>query len=91
MSTTKKDIIYKITKDVHISNGHSSLLFESFINFIKLNAKKNSVKLSNFGSFNFRKTPERVGRNPRTGDSYIIKEFSKLKFTPSEKVKGALN
>jgi nucleoid DNA-binding protein len=91
MSIAKKDIIYKIVKDVNISNSEASSLLESFLQLIKLNAKNKTIKLSNFGSFAFKKTPERVGRNPKTRESYIIDELSKLNFKPSEKVKGTLN
>ena len=91
MSIAKKDIIFKITKDVNVSNSDASLLLELFIKLIKLNAKKKTIKLSNFGSFTFKKTPERVGRNPKTGESYIIGEQSKLNFKPSKKVKGKIN
>ena len=82
MSIAKKDIIFKIIKNVNVSNSDASSLLELFIKLIKL---------SNFGSFAFKKTPERVGRNPKTGESYIINELSKLNFKPSEKVKGKIN
>ena len=43
-------------------------------------AKLNKVKLSGFGTFSFKKTPNRIGRNPKTGNSYIIPALNKINF-----------
>lgn len=42
------------------------------------------VKFQNFGRFEMRTAKERVGRNPKTGQSYIVPEHQKVKFTASE-------
>ena len=65
--------------------------FESFLLLIKFQSKSKSLKLSGFGTFSFKKTPKRVGRNPKTQDSYIIPEIKKLNFKPSNKAKEHLN
>ena len=57
----------------------------------KKQAKINRVKLSGFGAFSFKKTPKRVGRNPKTKESYIISERNKLYFNPSSSTKEKLN
>jgi nucleoid DNA-binding protein len=36
-------------------------------------------------------TPERIGRNPKTGKEYVISERVKLNFIVSNKVKEQLN
>ena len=64
-------------------------IFNKAIN--KNKSKLTSVKLSSFGSFSFKKTPKRLGRNPNTKDSYIIPELNKLNFKPSNKIKENLN
>ena len=38
-----------------------------------------------------KKTPKRVGRNPKTLQSFSIKARQKLVFKPSDKVKTSLN
>ena len=44
-----------------------------------------------FGTFYSHKTPKRIGRNPKTKDSYIIQPRIKINFKPSNKVRGTLN
>lgn len=91
MNITKKNVVEKMTKESHISFKDCTLLFESFLLNITKKSKIGSVKLSGFGTFSFKKTPIRHGRNPKTKDSYIIPEMNKLNFKPSNKVKEKIN
>lgn len=91
MSVTKRDITKCINKESSISIEDSSILLESFLLFIKTRANLNAVKISGFGTFSFKKTPKRVGRNPKTMDSYIINEQIKLNLKPSNKIKEKIN
>ena len=91
MSLTKSNIINKIKKSSSLTSSEASSIFESFLLLIKSKSKSKSIKLSGFGTFSFKKTPKRVGRNPKTQDSYIIPELKKLNFKPSNKVKEHLN
>ena len=91
MSLTKNNIINYLKKNSSLSVGEASSIFESFLSLIKSKSKSKSVKLSGFGTFSFKKTPKRAGRNPITKDSYIIPELYKLNFKPSNKVKEQIN
>ena len=91
MSLTKSNIINKIKKSSSLTSIEASSIFESFLLLIKSQSKSKLLKLSSFGTFSFKKTPKRVGRNPKTQDSYIIPETIKLNFKPSNKVKEHLN
>jgi integration host factor subunit alpha len=91
MSVSKNKIIKNIAKDSLISNEHSSILLESFLKFIKKAAKSNTIKLSGFGVFSYKNSPQRLGRNPKTKDSYIIPKMNKLNFKPSNVVKDKIN
>ena len=91
MSITKKNIIKNINKETAISIDDATILMESFLLLVKKHAKTNKVKLSGFGTFCFKKTPKRIGRNPKTFDSYIIPELNKLNFKPSNVVKDIIN
>ena len=91
MSLTKNNIINKIKKNTSISTSEASSIFESVLSLIKFQSKSKSLKSSGFGTFSLKKTPKRVGRNPKTQDSYIIPELKKLNFKPSNKVKEKLN
>ena len=91
MSLTKNNIINNLKKNSSLSVIEASSIFESFLSVIKSKSKSKSVKLSGFGTFSFKKTPKRAGRNPKTKDSYIIPELYKLNFKPSNKVKEQIN
>ena len=91
MNFSKTNIIKNISKKSLVSAGDASGILESFLSLIKNKSKSRLVKLSGFGSFSFKKTPERLGRNPKTKDSYIIPEHNKLNFKPSNKIKANIN
>ena len=91
MSLTKKNIINRLKTNTSLSSYEASSILESFLSIIKSKSKSKHLKLSGFGTFSFKKTPKRAGRNPKTQDSYIIPELNKLNFKPSNKVKEKLN
>lgn len=47
-------------------------------------SRKESVLLQNFGHFSHWEQTERVGRNPRTGVSCVIRERLSVKFKPGK-------
>ena len=91
MNISKKNIIKNVAKNSLISNNDATNVFESLLKIIKSKSKSKSVKISSFGTFSFKKTPKRVGRNPKTLDSYIIPMINKLNFKPSEKIRRKIN
>ena len=91
MNVTKNSILKIISKKSLTSKDDSYMLLESFISYIKMQARFNEVKLSGFGKFSFITTPIRIGRNPKTNESYIIPELNKLSFNPSKKIKEKIN
>jgi integration host factor subunit alpha len=91
MNLSKANIAKNISKKSLVSASVANDILESFLSLIKNKSKFRLVKLSSFGSFSFKKTPKRLGRNPKTKDSYIIPEMIKLNFKPSNKIKENLN
>ena len=91
MSLKKSDIAKNISSKVSISESASKELVSSFIDIIKLKSNEADVKVANFGTFANKVTPQRVGRNPKTGKEHIISERVKLNFIVSNKVKELLN
>ena len=91
MNFSKSDLVKNISKKSLVSAGDAKNILESFLSRIKNKSKLKSVKLSSFGTFSFKKTPKRHGRNPMTKDSYIIPELNKLNFKPSNKIKEKIN
>ena len=91
MNFSKTNIIKNINKKSLVSAGDATSILESFLLLIKNKSKSRLVKLSGFGSFSFKKTSKRLGRNPKTKDSYIIPVLNKLNFKPSSKIKESIN
>ena len=91
MNFSKTNIVKNVSKKSLVSSSEVANILESLLLLIKNKSKLNSVKLSGFGSFSFKKTPERPGRNPKTKHSYIIPQLNKLNFKPSNKIKEKLN
>ena len=91
MNISKANIVKSITKKSKLSALEAKDILESLLLLIKNKSKSRLVKLSGFGSFSYKKTPKRLGRNPKTKDSYIIPEINKLNFKPSNKIKDKIN
>ena len=91
MSFKKSDIVKNISSKVSIPESTSKDLVNSFLNIIKFKSNKQDVKVTNFGTFINKVTPQRIGRNPKTGEEHIITERVKLNFIVSNKIKNQLN
>ena len=91
MSISKKDLIKNIRFQTNISSSQAASIMESFLLLIKTTSKSKTLKISSFGSFSFKKTPKRIGRNPKTKVSYIIPVTNKLNFKPSNNIKERIN
>tara|TARA_B100000965_G_scaffold374197_1_gene365283 strand:+ start:1511 stop:1783 length:273 start_codon:yes stop_codon:yes gene_type:complete len=90
VAVTKKSLVKHISKKLELSQKDSSFFLESFLSFVKLNSK-NGINIQNFGTFVFKKTPKRIGRDPKSKKEYIIKAREKLAFEPSSKLKQEIN
>jgi integration host factor subunit alpha len=91
MSLKKSNIAKNISYKASISVSSSKELTDSFIDIIKLKSNEQDVKIANFGTFTNKISPQRIGRNPKTGEEHIISERIKLNFIVSNKVKDQLN
>jgi len=91
MSLTKADISKEISINADFSINESSKFLDQFINIIKMESIHKKIKISNFGSFYIKDTVKRIGRNPKTKESYIIRSRKKLNFTSSDTLKKSLN
>jgi len=91
MNFTKKDILKNITDNCSMNNKDGAKLLELFLQLNIVNAKSMPVKISGFGSFVYKVTPKRIGRNPRTNESHEIKSFKRLVFRPSSRLKKLIN
>ena len=91
MSLKKSNIAKNISSKTFISGSASKELVDSFIDIIKSKSNEQDVKVANFGTFTNKVAPQRLGRNPKTGEEHIITERVKLNFITSNKVKDQLN
>ena len=53
--------------------------------------KNKLVKISGFGTFEVIHTKQRIGRNPKTLEEYVIPSIQKVRFTLSPKLKKIIN
>ena len=91
MSLTKSDVAINIALKAPTSAKSANQIINKFIDLIISESCKKDVKVSNFGTFKRKNTPSRVGRNPKTGEEYIISEKNKLFFIVSNTIKKRIN
>jgi len=89
MSTkTKLDIAETLANRIGLSISDSkSIVADVFEEIAKSLEKGNTVKISDFGSFELREKNPRMGRNPKTGEVAEISARTVISFRPSEKMK----
>jgi integration host factor subunit alpha len=91
MSFGKKDICNNISSKAHISDDKSKEFLQKFLFIISTKSKSRNVKISKFGTFLYKNMPERLGRNPKTREEFLITKRSKLSFKPSNKIRSIIN
>ena len=90
MSLSKKDLANNISKKLGLSKKESLFIVQYFFRGLIENKNK-QINISNFGTFSFKKTPKRIGRNPKTLQEFEIRSRQKLTFKPSDEVKQNIN
>ena len=92
MSISKKDLSNSLKTEANISTEDASIFIETFFQSLSESFQKNqTIKISGFGTFTKFNTKPRVGRNPKTMQSFPISSKPKIKFKASSKVKEMLN
>lgn len=82
----------KIAASQNISKADARATIDAVFNAIvdAVNAEE-EVSLSGVGKFSLKKTEERQGRNPATGEAMTIAAQRKIAFSPAKAVKDKLN
>jgi len=85
-SVVRQDIANAVSREIGLSQSESTDLVKSMFEKIseKLEAGED-VKLSKFGNFIIRDKTERIGRNPKTGTTVIIKPRRVVRFKAASK------
>ena len=89
----KSELVQKIAeKNSHLSHREVerlvSAIFDEITNALSAGGR---VELRGFGAFSVRSRPERVGRNPRTGQKVEISEKNVPYFKTGKLLKERLN
>ena len=90
MALTKKDLAKNISKKLGLSQKDSLFFFQQFFKML-IDNKGNNININKFGTFSYKKTPKRIGRNPKTLHEFEIKSRQKLTFKASEEIKKNIN
>tara|TARA_B100001250_G_scaffold366525_1_gene347965 strand:+ start:3668 stop:3967 length:300 start_codon:yes stop_codon:yes gene_type:complete len=92
INLTKKDLVNIVYMQLGFSKKISENLIEDFFAKILINIKnEKKLKLSKFGTFSLRQKKPRIGRNPKTKETKIIKSREVVLFKPSKEFKAFVN
>ena len=90
-SLTKKDISKKINLKTGLSNLYAKQITNDFINILKSLIRNKEINIKNFGSFKIVRKNERIGRNPKSSETYLIKGRKSLSFKISKNLNNKIN
>tara|TARA_B100001248_G_scaffold94186_1_gene69898 strand:+ start:96 stop:389 length:294 start_codon:yes stop_codon:yes gene_type:complete len=90
-SFKKINLSENISKKLGVSVSLSKKLTEDLIDILFNKIKDNDLNLKNLGSFKIINKKERVGRNPKTKEEFLIKPRKSISFTASKNFKLDIN
>jgi len=89
---TKNNILENIKYDLGIPDTFAKKIFNNFMDIILEGLNRDGkVKLSNFGTFKVLNKKARLGRNPKTKETYEISSRKVVVFSPSSLVQKKIN
>lgn len=87
----KNEFINKFAESNQISKAAAADMIEKVVSeMIDTIINDSELYLTGLGTFVVRETPEKVGRNPHTGEEIIFPAHNILKFKPSCSLKAAV-
>ena len=87
----KKDISLEISEKLGFSVLYSSKIVEDLIDSFKIQIINGNLYLKNLGSFTLKEKKERIGRNPISKETFIIKKRKVIIFKPSKNLLKLIN
>ena len=87
----KKDILKNLSSKLGFSENYSKEIIDNFIKILSNNIKVDRVNLKNLGSFSLKHKKERIGRNPKTKEEFVITSRKSIYFAPSKKIYEKMN
>ncbi len=82
----KIDIVNNLRNLTGIPFTYSNKLVTDLIEIIIKNIRDDNFILKNIGNFRLVHKNERLGRNPKTKEKFIISSRKTISFTPSKKI-----
>lgn len=84
----KSQLISEVAEDVNLTKIDVKRVVDAVFDRIEKNLNAGErIMISGFGVFSVSNSPERVGRNPRTGESVKIAPRRSVKFRSSMEIK----
>ena len=90
-NTKKIDLAKNLSQSLGYSNSFSKKLVEDLIDIFIKNIKNDDLNLKYIGRFKIVDKKERIGRNPRTKEEFIISSRKSIIFKPSKKILNYLD
>lgn len=88
MSLTKKDLTTALINEMQMNSVVAANIVDNFFDTIKKTLiSGEDVKLSGFGNFVLNEKKARPGRNPKTGEEYVISARRVVTFKAGTKLK----
>ena len=92
MTCTKASITDLVAETIEITRNKSVEVVETMLEIMKSTlASGDDLLISGFGKFCVKEKAERLGRNPATGDSMMLKGRRVVTFRCSQKLRERLN
>ena len=88
---TKNDISKNISSEIGISKNYSKEIVDDLITVLKKIIKLKETNIKNFATFKITNKNQRLGRNPKTSEEFIISKRKSVKFIVSKKFKDKIN
>ena len=87
---TKEHLIKSLSKKTGYSINFSKKIINDLINIIIAITKDGNLTLKNLGSFKIIHKKERVGRNPKTKEEFLISPRKTVSFIPAKKISNKI-
>ena len=88
---TKNNFINELSKKTGFSKSISKKLINDLLDILITNIATGKLVLKNIGTFKLLKKKERIGRNPKTKEEFIIESRKSITFIPSGNLSDLLN
>ena len=88
---TRNDFIKNLSNQTGFSLNLSKKLINDLIYILLNSIKSGHLTIKNIWSFKLLKKKERLGRNPKTKEEYLIKSRKSVSFTASKNILDIVN